>query len=131
MSVNQISIYNLLGLSLVILLDMDNLPVTVALVALRILVSEESNATLVAVEYFKNLVALLMNEFVTFRYKPLWTIIALIILLTGMDFLVVNQAVFELKFLPTDLVRALVGLWVAEQLQIMVYDVIFLRILKT
>ena len=82
--------------------------------ALRIVISEKSNATLVTVEYFNHLVALFMDELVTLRYKSLWAIIALIIFLTCMNFLVVNQAIFELKSLSTGLVRALVRLWVTE-----------------
>ena len=53
-------------------------------------------------------VALLVNMLVSLGYEPLWAVVALIILLTSMDFLVVAQAIFELESLATDLVGALV-----------------------
>jgi hypothetical protein len=62
--------------------------------------------------YF-NFVASLVDVLVALGYKPLWAIVALIILLTGMDFLVVTQAIFELKSLATDLVGALIWLRIA------------------
>jgi hypothetical protein len=74
-----------------------------------ILVSEESHTTFVALENLENLMTLFMNMLVTFCDKSLWTIIALEILLTCMNFFVVNQAILKLELLATDLVRTLVA----------------------
>ena len=76
---------------------------------LVILVSEESHTTFIALENLENLVTFFMNMLVAFCDKLFWTIVALKILFTCMNFLVVNETILKFEFLAADLVRALVA----------------------
>ena len=98
--------------------NLDDLPITVLLMALDLAVSEELHATLHALLDFDVEMSLLMNFSVSIGDEAFITVIAFVLLFTSVDFDVRYQAVLELELLAAHFVWALVAVILAEELKV-------------